>query len=117
MEILEKRLNDKGKNWRHVYKAFITDIFWNFIKYIYIYLYIHIYFINLFQSLTVLEYLLYHGSEMVVKYIQNNIYIIKTLRDFQYIDENNQDEGINGKYIYIENIYFDFIIVYEFYIN
>jgi len=54
---------------------------------------------------------------MVVKYIQNNIYIIKTLRDFQYIDENNQDEGINGKYIYIENIYFDFIIVYEFYIN
>jgi hypothetical protein len=66
MEILEKRLNDKGKNWRHVYK-----------------------------SLTVLEYLLYHGSEMVVKYIQNNIYIIKTLRDFQYIDENNQDEGIN----------------------
>jgi len=54
---------------------------------------------------------------MVVKYIQNNIYIIKTLRDFQYIDENNQDEGINGKYIYIKNIYFYFIIVYEFYIN
>jgi len=66
MEILEKRLNDKGKNWRHVYK-----------------------------SLTLLEYLLYHGSEMVVKYIKNNIYVIKTLKDFQYIDENGQDEGIN----------------------
>jgi hypothetical protein len=66
MEILEKRLNDKGKNWRHVYK-----------------------------SLTVLEYLLYHGSDMVVKYTQDNIYLIKTLKDFQYRDENNQDEGIN----------------------
>jgi len=66
MEILEKRLNDKGKNWRHTYK-----------------------------SLTLLEYLLYNGSEMVVKYTKNNIHVIKTLKDFQYIDENNQDEGIN----------------------
>ncbi|OUM67130.1 hypothetical protein PIROE2DRAFT_40283, partial [Piromyces sp. E2] len=70
MEILEKRLNDKGKNWRHVYK-----------------------------SLTLLEYLLYNGSEMVVKYTKNNIHVIKTLKDFQYIDDNNHDEGINGNYI------------------
>ncbi|ORX77491.1 ENTH-domain-containing protein, partial [Anaeromyces robustus] len=66
MEILEKRLNDKGKNWRHIYK-----------------------------SLTLLEYLLYNGSEMIIKYTQNNIHVIKTLKDFQYIDENNHDEGIN----------------------
>jgi len=46
--------------------------------------------------LALLEYLLYNGSEMVVKYTKNNIHVIKTLKDFQYIDENNHDEGING---------------------
>lgn len=33
---------------------------------------------------------------MVVKYTKNNIYVIKTLKDFQYIDESGRDEGING---------------------
>ncbi|EMD31148.1 hypothetical protein CERSUDRAFT_89468 [Gelatoporia subvermispora B] len=66
MEILDKRLNDKGKNWRHVFK-----------------------------SLTVLDYLLHSGSENVVLYCKENLYIIKTLREFQYIDEEDRDQGAN----------------------
>lgn len=67
MEILDKRLNDKGKNWRHVLK-----------------------------SLKVLDYCLHEGSEHVVTWARNNIYIIKTLREFQYVDEESRDVGLNG---------------------
>ncbi|KAG0262268.1 hypothetical protein BGZ95_004055 [Linnemannia exigua] len=66
MEILDKRMNDKGKNWRHVFKA-----------------------------LTVLDYLLHVGSESVVKYARENLYIVKTLKEFQYIDEEGKDQGSN----------------------
>ncbi|KAL1676418.1 hypothetical protein EV122DRAFT_291943 [Schizophyllum commune] len=66
VEILYKRLNDKGKNWRHVFK-----------------------------SLTVLDYLLRQGSQNVVMYFRDNIYIIKTLREFQYVDEEGKDQGAN----------------------
>ncbi|KAF8900869.1 hypothetical protein CPB84DRAFT_1680188 [Gymnopilus junonius] len=66
MEILDKRLNDKGKNWRHVFK-----------------------------SLTVLDYLLHEGSENVMIYCQDNIYVIKTLREFQFVDEDGKDQGAN----------------------
>ncbi|KAG8871190.1 hypothetical protein FRB97_008922 [Tulasnella sp. 331] len=66
MEMLDKRLNDKGKNWRHVFKA-----------------------------LTVLDYCLHAGSENVVLYFKDNIYIIKTLKEFQYIDEDMKDQGAN----------------------
>lgn len=67
MDMLDKRLNDKGKNWRHVLK-----------------------------SLKVLDYCLHEGSEMVVTWARKNIYIIKTLREFQYIDEDGRDVGQNG---------------------
>ncbi|KAG8951492.1 hypothetical protein FRC04_006024 [Tulasnella sp. 424] len=66
MEMLDKRLNDKGKNWMHVFK-----------------------------SLTVLDYLLHAGSENVVLYFKDNIYVIKTLKEFQYIDEDGKDQGAN----------------------
>ena len=65
--MLDKRLNDKGKNWRHVLKA-----------------------------LKVLDYCLHEGSELVVTWAHKNIYIIKTLREFQYIDEDGRDVGQNG---------------------
>lgn len=71
MDMLDKRLNDKGKNWRHVLK-----------------------------SLKVLDYCLHEGSELVVTWARKNIYIIKTLREFQYIDEDNRDVGQNGKFYY-----------------
>ncbi|KAI1310723.1 ENTH domain-containing protein [Xylaria venustula] len=67
VDMLDKRLNDKGKNWRHVLKA-----------------------------LKVLDYCLHEGSELVVTWSRKNIYIIKTLREFVYIDEEGRDVGQNG---------------------
>ncbi|TXT13099.1 hypothetical protein VHUM_01500 [Vanrija humicola] len=66
MEMLDKRLNDKGKNWRHVFKA-----------------------------LTVLDYCLHAGSENVVIYFKDNLYIIKTLKEFIYVDDQGKDVGHN----------------------
>jgi epsin len=47
------------------------------------------------QSLTVLDYCLHAGSENVVIYFRDNIYIIKTLKEFQYTDEDGKDQGAN----------------------
>lgn len=65
MGIIWKRLNDHGKNWRHVYKA-----------------------------LTLLDYLIKSGSERVAQQCKENIHAIQTLRDFQYIDREGQDQGM-----------------------
>jgi epsin len=43
----------------------------------------------------VLDYLLHAGSENVVVYFRDNIYIIKTLKEFQYVDEYGKDQGAN----------------------
>lgn len=67
--MIDKRLNDKGKNWRHVLK-----------------------------SLKVLDYCLHEGSELVVTWARKNVYIIKTLREFQYVDEEGRDVGQNGEF-------------------
>ncbi|CZT24008.1 related to EH domain binding protein epsin 2 [Ramularia collo-cygni] len=64
MDMLDKRLNDKGKNWRHVLK-----------------------------SLKVLDYCLHEGSELVVTWARKNIYIIKTLREFMHTDDDGRDVG------------------------
>nr|XP_009418343.1 PREDICTED: clathrin interactor EPSIN 2-like isoform X3 [Musa acuminata subsp. malaccensis] len=66
MNVIWKRINDTGKNWRHVYKA-----------------------------LTVLEYLVAHGSERVIDEIREHVYQISTLSDFQYIDSSGRDQGNN----------------------
>uniref|UniRef100_A0A1A7X3W9 Epsin 3 n=1 Tax=Iconisemion striatum TaxID=60296 RepID=A0A1A7X3W9_9TELE len=66
MGIIWKRLNDHGKNWRHVYKA-----------------------------LTLLDVLVKTGSERVPKACRDNIYAIQTLKDFQYLDRDGRDQGIN----------------------
>lgn len=66
MAVIWKRINDTGKNWRHVYKA-----------------------------LTVLEYLVAHGSERVIDEIREHAYQISTLSDFQYIDSSGRDQGSN----------------------
>lgn len=64
MDMLDRRLNDKGKNWRHVAK-----------------------------SLTVLDYLVRYGSEKCVMWAKDNLYIVKTLREFVHFDEANNDQG------------------------
>ncbi|KAJ2008437.1 hypothetical protein H4R26_000214 [Coemansia thaxteri] len=66
MEIIDKRLNDKGKHWRHVFKA-----------------------------LVVLDFCLHVGSKFVVEYAIDNIFIVKTLREFQHIDDSGRDQGTN----------------------
>ncbi|KAL3506636.1 hypothetical protein ACH5RR_032018 [Cinchona calisaya] len=66
MSVIWKRINDTGKNWRHVYKG-----------------------------LTVLEYLVAHGSERVIDEIREHAYQIQTLSNFQYIDSSGRDQGTN----------------------
>ncbi|XP_052234443.1 epsin-1-like isoform X3 [Dreissena polymorpha] len=65
MQMIWKRLNDHGKNWRHVYK-----------------------------SLVVLDYIIKTGSEKVAQQCRENIYAVQTLKDFQYM-EDNKDQGMN----------------------
>ncbi|MPC14201.1 Epsin-2 [Portunus trituberculatus] len=65
MQMIWKRLNDHGRNWRHVYKA-----------------------------LVLLEYLIKTGSEKVADQCKENIFAIETLKDFQYFEEN-KDQGMN----------------------
>jgi len=43
----------------------------------------------------VLDYLLHTGSENVILYFRDNLYIIKTLKEFQYVDEDGKDSGAN----------------------
>lgn len=64
MDMIDKRLNDKGKYWKHVAK-----------------------------SLTVLDYLVRFGSENCVLWCRENLYIIKTLREFRHDDDGTQDGG------------------------
>lgn len=64
MDMLDRRLNDKGRNWRHVAK-----------------------------SLTVLDYLVRFGAEKCVLWLKDNLYIVKTLREFVHFDEAGTDQG------------------------
>nr|XP_043628310.1 clathrin interactor EPSIN 2-like [Erigeron canadensis] len=66
MSVVWKRINDTGKNWRHVFKA-----------------------------LTVLEYLVVNGSERVIDDIRDHAYQISALSSFQYIDSTGRDQGSN----------------------
>ncbi|MGH0137380.1 UNVERIFIED_CONTAM: hypothetical protein FKN15_030560 [Acipenser sinensis] len=66
MGMIWKRLNDHGKNWRHVYKA-----------------------------LTLLDYLLKTGSDKVAHQCKENVFTIQTLKDFQFVDRDGKDQGIN----------------------
>jgi hypothetical protein len=61
-----KRFDEPGKHWRHVYKA-----------------------------LLLLEYLIKNGSEQVPSEAKVHLLQIKTLKDFQYIDEDRKDVGLS----------------------
>ena len=50
------------------------------------------------QALQLLEYLIKNGSERVITNCHENIYIIKALQKFIYVDPNGKDQGINGIY-------------------
>ncbi|CAH8292540.1 unnamed protein product [Schistosoma rodhaini] len=65
MQMIWRRLNDKSKYWRHVYKA-----------------------------LVLLEYLSKTGSDKVATQCRENIHSIETLRDFECV-EDGKDRGKN----------------------
>jgi hypothetical protein len=68
MRVIWERLNDTGRNWRHVYKG-----------------------------LQLLEYLLVYGSDNVVLDAKNNANRVKILRSFTYVDDhsfNDYGEGV-----------------------
>nr|GMD68081.1 clathrin interactor EPSIN 3-like isoform X1 [Ipomoea batatas] len=95
MAVIWKRINDTGKNWRHVYKkicsvsngAFdppgILVIGENRIGE------------GQERGLTVLEYLVAHGSERVIDEIREHSYQISILSEFQYVDSSGRDQGSN----------------------
>ncbi|KAM9683741.1 ENTH domain-containing protein 1 [Dama dama] len=64
MNMLWQRLNDHGKNWRHVYK-----------------------------SLTLMDYLIKNGSKKVIQHCREGYRNLQTLKDFQHIDEAGKDQG------------------------
>eukprot|EP00048_Salpingoeca_helianthica_P024773 m.35166 g.35166 ORF g.35166 m.35166 type:complete len:405 (+) comp9573_c0_seq1:61-1275(+) len=66
MGMIWKRLNDRGKYWRHVYK-----------------------------SLVLIEYLMKSGPEHTMQAVHANMYAIEALREFQFIDETGKDVGLN----------------------
>eukprot|EP00850_Spirogloea_muscicola_P009773 SM000055S18307 [mRNA] locus=s55:637648:641843:- [translate_table: standard] len=66
MAIIWKRLAEREKNWRHMYKA-----------------------------LTLLEFLVAHGSEKVIDEFRESTYQIKGLVNFQYVEPNGKDQGMN----------------------
>ncbi|CAL8100323.1 unnamed protein product [Calicophoron daubneyi] len=65
MQMIWRRLNDKSKNWRHVYKA-----------------------------LVLLDYIIKTGSDKVAAQCRENIPTIETLQDFEYF-EDGKDLGHN----------------------
>ncbi|TXT07549.1 uncharacterized protein COLE_04473 [Cutaneotrichosporon oleaginosum] len=50
---------------------------------------------QIYKALTLLEYLIKHGSERVVDNARAHNSTIKMLRNFHYIDEKGKDQGIN----------------------
>ncbi|KAE8732602.1 Clathrin interactor EPSIN 1 [Hibiscus syriacus] len=66
MNVLWTRLGETGKDWRYVYKA-----------------------------LTVIEYLISHGSERAVDDIIEHTFQISSLTSFEYVEPSGKDMGIN----------------------
>ncbi|XP_036106661.1 ENTH domain-containing protein 1 [Molossus molossus] len=64
MNMLWQRLNDHGKNWRHVYK-----------------------------SLMLMDYLIKNGSKKVIQLCREGFCNLQRLKDFQHIDEGGKDQG------------------------
>ncbi|XP_007939957.1 ENTH domain-containing protein 1 [Orycteropus afer afer] len=64
MNMLWQRLDDHGKNWRHVYK-----------------------------SLTLMDYLIKNGSKKVIQHCRERFCNLQTLKEFQHIDEAGKDQG------------------------
>ena len=71
MDMIWRRINDSGKNYRHVYKG-----------------------------LVLLEYCIAFGAEKVAEEARARIIQIKTLREFHHIDETGRDQGVKGEGVF-----------------
>jgi epsin len=47
------------------------------------------------QCLSVIDYIIHSGSEKLIRYFRDNLYIISTLKEFQHIDPDGYDRGSN----------------------
>ncbi|KAK5779407.1 epsin PWA37_004282 [Arxiozyma heterogenica] len=64
MDIVDKRLNDKPKYWKHIEK-----------------------------SLSLLDYLVRFGSENCIYWCKDHLLTLKSLKNFRYFDESGFDQG------------------------
>lgn len=67
MDAIWRRMAERDKNWRFAYK-----------------------------SLLLIDYILRNGAEQVIPECRRHSYDIQALMSFNYIDENDKDQGING---------------------
>ena len=49
-----------------------------------------------FQALQVFDYCIHSGSENVVRWGKDNLYVVKSLREFQHIDDDGIDQGAHS---------------------
>lgn len=47
------------------------------------------------KAMTLMEYLIKTGSERVSQQCKENMYAVQTLKDFQYVDRDGKDQGVN----------------------
>ena len=52
--------------------------------------------INISKALQVFDYCVHSGSENVVRWGKENLYVVKSLREFQHIDDEGIDQGANS---------------------
>ena len=67
MDAIWRRMAERDKNWRFAYK-----------------------------SLLLIDYILRNGAEQVIPECRRHSYDIQALMSFNYMDENDKDQGING---------------------
>lgn len=65
LQILIKRINDDGKNWRHIYK-----------------------------SLKVFEFMAIHGSNYALEFSKRNLHYFESLKSFQHFKDSRECGGI-----------------------
>lgn len=48
-----------------------------------------------------LQYMVEKGCSDIIAFVRQNLHVITTLKDFQYIDEGGRDQGLNGNFVII----------------
>lgn len=63
-----------------------------------IHFHMHLFIIMLFssQSLTLLEYLLKTGDDRVLLKMKDNIYIVKALTEYRFVEKDGKDQVIHA---------------------